>query len=116
MSDRVPILTAGALPGFLLRKPFAVVHLDAPWDSLRLEVNRQISSLVDLFPDTAFGFLDIGEHHDHVRSINLLNVPACSYYRGGTLVRTLIGARQDIAAHLEVLRAGGTPGPRPRSH
>ena len=109
MTSRVPSLSPDGLEEALGCHPFTVVHLDAEWDGYRAIVSQRMEDLLDSCSDTAFGYIDVDLCPDHARAIHLLNVLACSYYRGRTLVATVIGMQQDIARNLDTLRSGGTP-------
>lgn len=110
MSDPERDLRACDLDEFLSRRPFSVVHLDAEWDGYRGIVAEKIGILAEQLADsTSFGYIDIDREQDHARSLNLLNVPACSYYRGLELVATVIGMQQDIEGNLRIVRDGGQP-------
>ena len=109
MSSRVLSLSPDDLDEALSSHAFTVVHLDAKWDGYRAIVSQRMEDLLDSCSDTAFGYMDVDLFPDHARAIPLLNVPACSYYRGRTLVATVIGTQQDIAKNLAILRSGGTP-------
>ena len=97
------------LADFLASRPFSVVHLDAEWNGQRLPVQQRIDLLVEKHEDTSFGYIDVDEHQDYARSINLGNVPTCLYYRGLSLVATVVGMKQDVEGNLQIIRDGGTP-------
>lgn len=108
MSHPVRALKACDLDNFLSSRPFSVVHLDAEWDGYREPFARRIGIIAQqLSNSTSFGYIDIDREPDHARSIHLLNVPACSYYRGRELVATVIGMEQDIEDNLRIVREGG---------
>jgi hypothetical protein len=109
MTSRVPSLSPDGLKEALGSRPFTVVHLDAEWDGYRSIVNQRMEGLLDSCSDTVFGYMDVDLWPDHARAIHLLNVPACSYYRGASLVATVIGIQQDIARNLDIIGSGGTP-------
>jgi len=109
MADQRRSMNPSELEAFLTLRPYAVIHLDADWNGQRIPVQQRIDSLLAKIDDTSFGYIDIDAHPDHAKSIGLLNVPSCSYYRGATLVATVIGMQQDIEENLRIVRDGRTP-------
>lgn len=94
---------------FLKARPYSVIHLDAAWNGQRIPVQKSINALMKKIDDTSFGYIDIDAHQDHVRTIPILNIPSCSYYRGIQLVATVIGMQQDVEQNLQIVRDGGIP-------
>lgn len=74
-----------------------------------MAVADQMESLIDSYIDVSFGYIDVDQFPDHAREINLINVPACSYYVGSRLVATVVGMHQDIASNIVIVRSGGIP-------
>lgn len=108
MSAVRKILTEGELDEFLSEREFSVIHLDAEWDGRRAMVARQMIELAGKTGEsTAFGYIDVDVLQHHARGIRLVNVPACSYYRGRERVGTVVGTNQDIAGILQRVREGG---------
>lgn len=58
------------------------------------------------FDRVQFGEVDIDKHQDIASSVQLLNIPAVTYYRKGELIELAIGQTQDIPARIEALLAG----------
>ncbi len=103
-------LDASQLLAFLKKRPYTIIHLDADWDANRHTVGERMESLATSGnEDVSLGYIDIDRDQEHAKAIGLLNIPACSYYRGEELIDTVIGLNQDIAANLAAIRAGGRP-------
>ena len=103
-------LNSDQLPVFLKKRPYSVIHLDASWDENRHIVSERMQSLATAGnEDVSFGYIDIDHDQEHAKTIGILNLPACSYYRGEQLLGTIIGMNQDIAANLAAIRAGDGP-------
>ena len=101
------LLTSEEVPAFVAAKPAAALHFDGEWDaSLRERVRRSMLRAEAALRDFAnFAEIDCDANVELSRSIQLANVPAVAYYRGGKLVAALIGANQNVRARVErVLR------------
>lgn len=108
-SGRITVVGPEDLADLLGQRKFTVIHLDAEWDGYRIPVAQRMEALMDSHPDVSFAYMDIDRYQEHARAIGLRNVPACSYYRGETLVSTVIGLQQDISSNIAIVRSGGTP-------
>lgn len=97
------------LDQFLSTRPYSVIHLDATWNGQRIPVQERLNALTRKIEDTSFGYIDVDVHQDHAKSIPVMNVPTCCYYRGPELVASVIGMQQDIERNLQIVRCGGTP-------
>ena len=109
MTNEPRVIDPADLPNFLVERSFSVIHLDATWNGQRFAVQQRIDTLVKSIDDTSFGYIDVDEHQEHARTVGILNVPSCCYYRGLKLVATVIGMRQDVEENLRIIREGGTP-------
>ena len=109
MANEFRTINSEDLSEFLKKCPFTVIHLDAIWDGYRGVVEKKIDLLIEKTLDTSFGYIDIDDNQEYARSIDLRNVPACSYYKETELIATVIGMQQDIEENLQILREGGTP-------
>jgi thioredoxin-like negative regulator of GroEL len=89
---------------------FTVVHIDAAWDGYRRTIAQKIDELrKQKLEGVAYAYIDCDEEQDYANQIGLRNTPAVAYYRGSSLVSTVIGISQNIADNLALVRAGGAP-------
>ena len=100
-------LSKSTIPEFLARRPFSVVHVDAPWDGYRKAVTDRMRAIAPQFEQTvSFGYVDCDAEQEYAREINIVNVPSVAYYSGGTLSAVVIGMQQDIGRNIQRLIRG----------
>jgi hypothetical protein len=110
MAEYPPSLNSDTLNAFLDRRPFSVIHLNAKWDAYGFMLQRRIQEIAAVKShSTGFGFIDVDDHPEDARSLRVLNVPACAYYRGREHVTTITGLNQDVEANLDALARGEIP-------
>lgn len=100
-------LSKSSLAGFLSRRPFSVVHIDADWDGHQNAVRDKIRDLAPRFESSvSFGYVDCDTEQEYAREIGIRNVPSVAYYRGTKLFGVVIGIQQDVAGNIERIMSG----------
>jgi thioredoxin-like negative regulator of GroEL len=96
-------LTGADIDAFVAAKPAAAVLFDAEWDGSYRPIVRakMIEAESAVGQQANFGEVNCDRNPDLARSLPVKNVPLVAYYRDGSLVAALIGARQNIRARLE---------------
>ena len=94
-------ISGSSLSGFLARRPFSIVHVDANWDGDRKALADKICVVESQFEESvSFGYVDCDEEEAYANSVAIVNVPAIAYYRGMDLFGVVIGIRQDVAGNI----------------
>ena len=100
-------LSKSAIPEFLARRPFAVVHVDADWDGYRNSVSGRIRAIEANFEQTvSFGYVDCDAEQEYAKEIGIVNVPSVAYFSGARLCAVVIGIQQDVGRNIERLMRG----------
>lgn len=103
----LPRLTPAEFQVLINSKPYSVILLDANWNGTGRQLLSRFEDAIERFGEQiAFCEIDTDEAQELALKLNLTNVPAIAFYRGGQLVKLHIGASQDIVRQAELLVAG----------